>query len=198
MKGSRYKPGSDKDFGRLYRDTYGRIVATLQTMVPGLAAAEDCTQETFVNAYRAWGSWRPDAPAEAWLHRIAINTAITYRRREWLRRPDELIRRIGYPPPAVDPTNDDSQALLGALRRLSPELSAVIVLRYVHGYTNREIAAALDTPESTIGYRLATAKSRLAAELAALGIETHRRRPVAASQLNVLINDMSRATATPR
>lgn len=198
MKHSQYRPGSDKDFERLYRDAYGRIVATLQTMVPALAAAEDCAQETFVNAYRAWRNWRPDAPAEAWLHRIAIHTAIDYRRREWVRRPDELIRRIGYPSPARDPANDDSQALLGALRRLSSELAAVIVLRFVHGYTNREIAAVFDTPESTIGYRLAAAKNRLAAELAAVGIEAHPRRPVAAPRLNVLINDMSRSTAAPR
>ena len=198
MKPYQYTPGSDKDFERLYRDTYGRIVATLQTMVSGLAAAEDCAQETFVNAYRAWRHWRPDAPAEVWLHRIAIHTAINYHRREWLRRPDELVRRIGYPSPVRDPTNDDSQALLDALRRLSPELSAVIVLRHVHGYTNREIAAVFGTPESTISYRLAAAKNRLAAELAAVGVEADQRRPVAAPRLNVLINEMSRSTAAPR
>jgi RNA polymerase sigma-70 factor, ECF subfamily len=198
MKPSQYIPGSDKDFERLYRDTYGRIVATLQTMVSGLAAAEDCAQETFVNAYRAWRHWRPDAPAEVWLHRIAIHTAITYRRREWVRRPDELIRRIGYPSPARDPANDDSQALLGALRRLPPELSAVIVLRYVHGYTNREIAAVFNAPESTIGYRLAVAKKKLAAELAVAGIEARPLRRAAVSQMSVLLKDMSRSAATPR
>jgi len=61
------------------------------------------------------------------------------------------------------------------------------VLRHVHGYTNREIAAALEAPASTIGYRLTVAKSQLAAELAAAGIEPRSPRPVAAPQLGVLI-----------
>jgi DNA-directed RNA polymerase specialized sigma24 family protein len=42
-------------------------------------AAEDCAQETFVRAYRSWKDWKPDAPAEAWLHRIALEI------RTWLR-----------------------------------------------------------------------------------------------------------------
>ena len=100
MRGARYRPGSDKDFERLYRNSYGRIMATVQAMLQDLPAAEDCAQETFVNAYRAWNRWKPEAPAEAWLHRIAINTAVTFRRRERLRRPDELIRRTGCRRPA--------------------------------------------------------------------------------------------------
>ena len=197
MRGARYRPGSDKDFERLYRNSYGRIMATVQAMLQDLPAAEDCAQETFVNAYRAWNRWKPEAPAEAWLHRIAINTAVTFRRRERLRRPDELIRRIGYTTPSLDPGTDDSKALLDALRRLSPELAALIVLRHVHGYTNREIAAALEAPASTIGYRLTVAKSQLAAELAAAGIEPRSPRPVAAPQLGVLINDMAPSGITP-
>lgn len=197
MRGHRYRPGCDSDFERLYRTSYGRIVATLQAMLRDLPAAEDCAQEAFARAYRAWDSWKPDAPAEAWLHRIAIHTAVSYRRRERLRKPDELSRRLGHPAPARDPANDDSQALLAALRRLSPELSAIIVLRHVHGYSNREIAAALDAPESTIGYRLGVAKTQLAAHLIAAGIEPASSRPVASPYRGVLKNEMARS-AGPR
>src|SRR4029077_5364432 len=50
-------------------------------MLRDRTAAEDCTQDTFERAYKAWKSWRPDAPAEAWLHRIAINTTLNGQRR---------------------------------------------------------------------------------------------------------------------
>ena len=52
-----------------------------------------------------------------------------------------------------------------ALRKLPPKQSAAIVLRHVHGYTNREIGAALGIPERTVASRLAAAKEKLRNEL---------------------------------
>jgi RNA polymerase sigma factor (sigma-70 family) len=49
------------------------------------------------------------------------------------------------------------------LRRLPPKQAAAIVLRHLHGYTNREIAGALGVPESTVATRLMMAKRRLRA-----------------------------------
>ena len=55
--------------------------------------------------------------------------------------------------------------LFRALRKLPPDQAAAVVLRHHHGYTNREIAFALGSPESTIASRLAKAKERLREEL---------------------------------
>lgn len=55
--------------------------------------------------------------------------------------------------------------MFDALRRLAPDQAALIMLRHHHGYSNREIAAALRIPETTLGSRLAAAKRRLRAEL---------------------------------
>ena len=166
MADSGYRPGSREDFDRLYRTSYSRLLGTLTGVLGDRAAAEDCTQEAFVRAYRAWSGWRPDAPAEAWLHRIAINVAASYRRRQRLREVGELIRRLGRPGVVPDPaTNAERSDLVRALGRLPPKQSAAIVLRHFHGYTNREIAAALGVPERTVASRLATAKERLRQEL---------------------------------
>lgn len=157
MAGSHYRPGNHEDFGRLYRQTYHRVLFTLQSILRDAAAAEDCAQEAYVRAFRAWPSWKPDAPAEAWIHRIAINTAISYRRRERLRTvTDRLFRRDAFV--ASDPDRLD---LMNALTRLQPRHAAVVVLRHHHGYTNREIAAALGIPESTVSAQLAAAKRQL-------------------------------------
>jgi len=138
------------------------VLGTLIGVLGERAAAEDCVQDAFVRAYRSWASWRGDAPAEAWLHRIAINTAISYQRYERMREVGQVIRRLGRPAPPPDPaTLVERSDLFQARRKLPPKQAAAIVLRHHHGYTNREIAAALDVPERTVASRLAGAKERL-------------------------------------
>jgi RNA polymerase sigma-70 factor, ECF subfamily len=161
-----YEPGSRDDFDRLYRDSYPRIFRTLLAVLGDPAAAEDCTQDAFVLAFRAWARWRPDAPAEAWLHRIAINVAVSHQRKEKLRSIGAVLRRLGRPPAGVDPAQvalDRDLAL--ALRRLTPKLRAALVLRHYHGYTNREIAAAIGVSERTVNKRLRVAAAKMRALL---------------------------------
>lgn len=163
-----YEPGSVEDFDRLYRDSYARVLRTLRGILRDQTAAEECAQEAFMRAFRAWPRWRPDAPAEAWVHRIALNAAASYRRREGLRTLGNTIRHLGRPAAATAPPDPTTPAeLLTALRRLPAKQAAAIVLRHHHGYTNREIAAALGVAESTIASRLAAAKRRLRRELGA-------------------------------
>jgi len=126
------------------------------------AAAEDCTQEAFVLAFRAWGRWRPDAPAEAWLHRIAINVAVSHQRKANLRSIGTILRRLGRPSAGPDPAQVAlDRDLTAALRRLSPELRAALVLRHYHGYNNREIAAAIGKSERTVNKRLRVAAEKM-------------------------------------
>ncbi|HEV2027281.1 MAG TPA: RNA polymerase sigma factor [Candidatus Dormibacteraeota bacterium] len=157
-----YRPGSREDFDRLYRSAYPRVYRTLVAILDDPADAEDCAQEAFVKAFQAWKRWRPDAPAEAWIHRIAVNRAISYRRSARLRSVGELLRRLGRPAASVDPAHLVTKPdLLNALRSIPPKLAAAIVLRHYHGYNNREIAAALGVSERTIGTRLSQAAARL-------------------------------------
>ena len=157
-----YQPGSREDFDRLYRKAYPRVFRTLSAILGDPAEAEDCAQDAFVKAYQAWKRWRPDAPAEAWIHRIAVNRAISYRRSTQLRTVGELLRRLGKPSGGADPAQVASKPdLLKALRSIPPKLAAAIVLRHYHGYNNREIAAALGVSERTVGTRLNQAAAKL-------------------------------------
>ncbi|OLD92509.1 MAG: hypothetical protein AUG84_01210 [Chloroflexi bacterium 13_1_20CM_4_66_7] len=69
---SAYEAGNEADFERLYQASYGKILGTLTAMLGDRAAAEDCAQDAFERAYKKWATWQPIAPAEAWVHRIAI------------------------------------------------------------------------------------------------------------------------------
>jgi RNA polymerase sigma-70 factor (ECF subfamily) len=159
------RPGSREDFDHLYRISYPKILATLVGVLGDHAAAEDCAQETFARALRAWARWKPDAPAEAWLHRIALNLAISARRRQRFQHLGDLVRLLGSGLPHADPGEAGGEGLFVALRRLPPKQAAAVVLRHFHGYSNREISAALGIPERTVASRLATARQRLRTEL---------------------------------
>jgi RNA polymerase sigma-70 factor (ECF subfamily) len=180
---SSYQAGNEADFERLYLTSYGKVVGTLTAMLGDRAAAEDCAQDAFERAYKKWATWQPLAPAEAWVHRIAINAAVSYKRKMRLRQVDEVIRRIGRPGSAPDPqVLAENSDIAAALAKLPPKQAATIVLRHYHGYTNRAIAEALGIPERTVASRLAIAKQRLREMLKRsygpeAGIEESVRRP---------------------
>src|SRR5712691_10528245 len=157
-----YEAGNEEDFEHLYQRSYGKILGTVTAMLGDRAAAEDCVQDAFERAYKKWPTWQPIAPAEAWVHRIAINAAVSHQRKMRLREVGEVIRRIGRPGLAPDPQDlIEHRVLATALAQLPPKQAAAIVLRHYHGYTNRAIAQALGIPERTVASRLAVAKSRL-------------------------------------
>ena len=161
-----YTPGSREDFDLLYRTAYPRVYRTLSAILADPAAAEDCAQDAFVQAFQAWHRWKPDAPAEAWVHRIAVNRAISYRRSARLRGIAEVLKRFGRPGSGADPAEEALKPdLLSALRNIPPKQAAAIVLRHYHGYNNREIAAALGVSERTVGTRLRQAAEMLRASL---------------------------------
>jgi len=159
-----YRPGVKEDFDRLYRATYQRVFATLMMILRNPSAAEDATQEAYMRAFGSWKRWKQDAPAEAWIYRIALNVAFTHRRRERLHEVGEVIRRLGRPN-EPDPTAAAQPDLVRELRALPPKQAAALLLRHLHGFSNREIAAALGIPERTVASRLAAAKTRLRARL---------------------------------
>src|SRR5882762_4971107 len=129
-----YQAGNESDFERLYLASYGKILGTLTAMLGDRAAAEDCAQDAFERAYKKWATWQPIAPAEAWVHRIAINAAVSYQRKMRLREVGEVIRRIGRPGLAPDPQElVEHRDLATALPKLPFNEEAPIVLgQYRH------------------------------------------------------------------
>src|SRR2546428_13305744 len=87
-EGPRGSPDLDPatQFPLLYEREYGAVYRTVRAMVLDPAESEELTQEAFARAYRARTRYKPTAPPGAMLHRIAINTAISYLLRRRLSR----------------------------------------------------------------------------------------------------------------
>ncbi|HEY4027549.1 MAG TPA: sigma-70 family RNA polymerase sigma factor [Candidatus Dormibacteraeota bacterium] len=154
-------PGEEGlDIEALYQQYRLRIYRAVAGVVFDDAAAEDLTQETFERAWRSRASYRggPDEVG-AWLYRIAMNTAMSWLRRQRLARllPTRLF--FGVDPGTASLEHVENQQLADvALAALSPKLRAVVVLTYYSGLTRQEIAGVLGVPSGTVASRLAMAQ----------------------------------------
>jgi RNA polymerase sigma-70 factor (sigma-E family) len=102
------------------------------------AHAEEVVQDAFVSVLERWD--RIDKPG-AYLRRCVVNGCLSQMRR--------ARRRIPAP---VGPTEAElaTDHTLEALRRLSPQRQAMVVLRYYADMTQDEIADALRLPVGTV------------------------------------------------
>src|ERR1700760_3335161 len=77
----RARSGDTRAFERLYREHSGKVYGLCLRMTRDAALAEDCTQETFINAWRALERFETRSSLGTWLHRIAVNAALAKRRK---------------------------------------------------------------------------------------------------------------------
>ncbi|MHB8507526.1 MAG: RNA polymerase sigma factor [Candidatus Dormibacteria bacterium] len=161
------------DFDSFYEAQYQSLYRTIRGIVLEPSLAEDLTQDAFAKAYAARERYRPDQPPGAWLHRIAVNTAISHARRGQLGR--RILEKVGRGQATVsaDPTETHDHALVEALRALSPAQRATVVLHFYHGYSYAEIGGILGIPSGTVGSRISVALASLRKRLAA-GAEEER------------------------
>jgi RNA polymerase sigma-70 factor (ECF subfamily) len=141
--------GSVSDFEALFRAHWPAAYRAAYLVVHDFSAAEDIAQEAFLAAVRALDRFDRRRPFGPWLHRIVVNRAIDWSRRRSLRAEVEL-----HEATAGEERPELGSDVVAALRRLSPEHRAVIVLRHLLGYTPGEIARMLDLPRGTVNSRL--------------------------------------------
>lgn len=134
------------------------------------ATADDLVGETFLQAWRHRGSYRPDrAPARAWLFGIATNLLRHHQRSE-ARASRAIARDGGRASPAEPPdttatarvhASKQARRLTEALAELRGEERDVLLLVAWAGLTPTEVAAALDVNVATIRSRLHRARTTL-------------------------------------
>lgn len=142
--------GSRDALAELYAVHWPRAHRAAYLVVHDAGAAEDIAQDAFLAAVDALDRFDRRRPFGPWLHRIVINRAIDWGRREALQR------NSGDPDhePAAAPPEQLSGELMPALARLAPEQRAVVVLRHLLEYTPGEIARMLELPRGTVNSRL--------------------------------------------
>jgi RNA polymerase sigma-70 factor (ECF subfamily) len=150
--------GSRDALATLYSAHWQRAHRAAYLVVHDAAAAEDIAQDAFLAAVDALDRFDRRRPFAPWLHRIVVNRAVDWARRESLRRRIDG-REAGERTAArSDALGED---LMAALAELPPEQRAVVVLRHLLEYTPGEIAGMLELPRGTVNSRLRRALDRL-------------------------------------
>lgn len=121
---------------------------------------KDLEQEVLLQAWKGFDSFRGDAKFSTWLHRVALNTILTQKRRP---RVVERRDRLDHLPDAVhDPgkANDDSERLHRAMFQL-PETDRALIALHLEGFDNGEVADVMGITTNHVGVKLHRIKQRL-------------------------------------
>src|SRR3954469_21870151 len=170
---SRFASG-DADTVRVVYQTYGRLVFAISYKILGdRGLAEDATQQTFVQAWRAADSYDPSRPLGAWLTTIAKRVAIDVHRRERRHRGlDNVDTAVSSSlvvlPPSAEQIHDVVE-VRRALEDLPAQDRDLIRMQHFDELSHAEIASELDIPLGTVKSRSFRAHRRLA------GLLTHLR-----------------------
>jgi RNA polymerase sigma-70 factor, ECF subfamily len=152
----------------IFREEWGRVLATLIGLLGDFDLAEDAAQEAFAIAADRWPRDGVPSNPRAWLMRTARNRATDRIRRERV-----LAAKFG-----VLVTDDSREALMNATTfpderleliftcchpALAVEAQVALTLRTLGGLTTHELARAFLVPERTMAQRLVRAKRKIKA-----------------------------------
>jgi RNA polymerase sigma-70 factor (ECF subfamily) len=175
-------------FADLAMEYMGSLYSAALRMTRNPSDAEDLVQETYLKAYRAFGSFKEGTNLKAWLYRILTNTFInSYRARR--RRPEQteldevedlyLYRRLGGLE-AVSAGRSAEEEVLEhftetevkeAVEALPEQFRMAVLLADVEGFSYKEIAEILDIPIGTVMSRLHRGRRALQKALHDFGTE---------------------------
>ncbi len=122
---------------------------------------EDLFQEITLQAWNAYGNFRGDAKFSTWLYRVALNTAITFFRKE-KKKPD--IYSTDMMPEKMeenfDPVEEQVKAMYAAIGELS-RIDKALVMLYLEDYSYQEISEMMGITANNVAVKMNRIKIKL-------------------------------------
>src|SRR6476659_4701573 len=165
-----FKPRSDRAFEQLYKRHAREVYQYALALLANPADAEDVTQTTFLNAYRAFQKGERPSKPHNWLIAITHNVC-RMRWRQAGSRPREVALDEAPEPVARDDEQPRLDDVLTALAALSFNQRAAIVMRELEGRSYQEISGVLGVSVSSVEALLFRARRNLQGRRA-LGVLT--------------------------
>lgn len=137
-----------------------RLYPTALALAAGEPTADELVGDTVSRIFERLDQLREPAAVEAWARKILVRRFVDGRRR--------FQRRLRFEAISVEqpaPLEGDAAFVRDAVRRLSRDEQAILVLHYWMGFTLVEVARQLDLPAGTVKSRLHGALQRLRHDL---------------------------------
>ena len=173
----RAQSGDRGAFDALMRKYRHRVMQVCRRYMNDSADAEDAVQITLMKAYRGLKRFRGDAAFYSWLHRIAINSAMTLAslaaRRESLFAPDlhheelsqALMPKVLDTPEGLALADETLKVVWDAIASLCEEQRATLLLHELHGMSYLDVAHAMSCPVGTVRSRVFRAREAVDAQI---------------------------------
>lgn len=169
---NRARSGEADAFCLLVAQHQSRLFTCVYRMLGHMEDAQDVVQEAFLNAYLSLNQFKGDARFFTWIYRIALNAAISHRRKAMHRLNARMLpideSGVGFDPKSAGVSadaglifEDNSRQLHDALARLSPDHRAVLVMKDMEDMRYESMAEILQVPIGTIRSRLHRARLEL-------------------------------------
>jgi RNA polymerase sigma-70 factor (ECF subfamily) len=162
------RQGDVRAFEALYREPVGRVYGLCLRMAGEPQAAEDLTQDTFVNAWRSLPGYEGRSSLSTWLHRIAVNAVLAKRRspvgRNEISLTDESGEQMEF---AAEQGMDEATPidLESAIEALPPGARDIVVLHGIYGYSHEEAATMLGLAVGTCKAQLHRARKLMRGQM---------------------------------
>jgi RNA polymerase sigma-70 factor (ECF subfamily) len=164
----RAKQGDRAAFGLLVRRYQRKVYALCFRLGGSHDVADDLTQEAFIKAFQAVGTFDEKYPFGGWITRIAANNALNYLNRQKFQLNGEESELVLQQMATVDPDPQETltqqeidKRYQQALAQLPPDYRIVFVLRMQEEMSYADIAATLKINEGTVMSRLHRARQKL-------------------------------------
>ncbi|MGC8854427.1 MAG: RNA polymerase sigma factor RpoE [Halothiobacillaceae bacterium] len=171
---ARAREGDQRAFELLVRKYQHKVLKLIMRYVRDMDEAMDLTQETFVKAWKALGSFRGDSAFYTWIYRIAVNTAknhlVSVQRQPYTVDLDaDETDQYAAEPGLTDTDTPEGEALGSELHRvvmqaihdLPEDLRTAITLRELEGLSYEEIAEVMGCPIGTVRSRIFRAREAI-------------------------------------
>ena len=158
----------NKDFEEIFREHYLLVFRTAYGVTGRAEDAEDVVQTIFLRLSQRETSPDLTKNPKGYLYRAAVNLSLNVvqaRQRRSIENVEDVEHVEGVaaslPAPAPSRAEEIHRKLYEAIAELGPKAAEVLILRYVHNYSDAQIAKLLGTSRGTIAVSLYRSRARL-------------------------------------
>lgn len=156
------RAGDQAAFREFYEAYAGAAIRTACAITNNREMAKDAVQETFIRVYRQIDSFNQELPFDPWFYRILTNECLRLLKRE---SPLSTIESVLNDPSLAEESFDQLTDLYDSIQALDDHNRIPLILKYIKGFSEKEIADILELNLNTVKSRLFKGRMRLREQL---------------------------------